>query len=59
MAETSMLDLHSNNGEVWALGWRCMACGEIIDSTIVANRQWPARSTVNRSRQKVGPIILQ
>jgi len=41
------LDLHDHEGTYLTLpGWRCIACGEVLDPTILANRR---RRTVMRS----------
>ena len=28
-----------DSGEVWMPGWRCLACGEVIDSLILKHRK--------------------
>ncbi len=32
-------------------GWRCLLCGEILDSVIVANRTGPREPMLDRARQ--------
>lgn len=32
------LDLYAEDGTLWQRGWRCVACGDIVDRTILRHR---------------------
>ncbi len=38
MVRDCFIDLLDDTGKMWFLGWRCMVCGEIVDSVILINR---------------------
>lgn len=59
MVQASLSDLRNVGGEFWMRGWRCIQCGEILDATILANRQVRHKPEVNRSRQNLGPIAFR
>jgi hypothetical protein len=35
------LDVHGDSGHLWFRGWRCVACGDIVDPLILINRARP------------------
>lgn len=35
------LDVHGDTGHLWFRGWRCVACGNIVDPVILINRRRP------------------
>ena len=41
MYPIDLRDLASGSGQDRSRGWRCVACGEIIDETILCNRETP------------------
>ena len=41
------------------LGWRCIACGEIIDETILENRQIPERTGEKKVKERKQIIHLE
>jgi len=36
------LDVYGDTGHLWFRGWRCVACGDIVDPVILVNRRRPA-----------------
>ncbi len=40
-------DLIDETGQLHFSGWRCLACGEVIDPVILANRRQPNRATAS------------
>ncbi|RMH37779.1 MAG: hypothetical protein D6690_01425 [Nitrospirae bacterium] len=45
-------DIADDTGAIHFTGWRCVACGEIIDPVIAANRQHHQEPLLGRSRKK-------
>ncbi|HIE65468.1 MAG: hypothetical protein ABGX83_01185 [Nitrospira sp.] len=39
MAPETFQDLHDDTGRLCFSGYRCMACGEILDPVIMSNRE--------------------
>ena len=37
-------------------GWKCLLCGEVIDSVITANRKHPQEPKRNRARLRNGAV---
>lgn len=44
MVEEHLFDVQNPSGEVWIGGWRCVNCGEIVEATIMHNRQAVGRT---------------
>ncbi len=38
MVTDYLLDMEES-GDVWASSWRCLMCGEVVDSTILKHRE--------------------
>lgn len=52
MVPARMSDLMKETGELLCEGWRCVNCGEVVDSVVLKNRlnpQEPAREKTRRS----------
>lgn len=47
-------NLWGDTGALSFQGWRCLSCGEILDSVITNNRMSPPASSVGRARIKRG-----
>jgi hypothetical protein len=47
-------DLGDDTGALNFAGWRCVACGEILDPLIMKNRVGRPSPLVGRARQKAG-----
>lgn len=45
-------DLHDDTGSLSFSAWRCVACGEVLDPVIAANRSKHCRPMLGRSRKK-------
>ncbi len=50
MVPLTLVDVKASASCVSA-GWRCLLCGEILDSVIVANRTGPREPMLDRARQ--------
>jgi hypothetical protein len=38
MVRDSFVDLRDDTGRTWFEGWRCINCGEVIDSVVLTHR---------------------
>ena len=52
MIQDMFEDIADDTGAIHFTGWRCVACGEIIDPVIAANRQHHHEPLLGRSRKK-------
>jgi hypothetical protein len=41
MVRDRFMDFWDEGGQMYFSGWRCVVCGEIVDSVILANRTSP------------------
>jgi hypothetical protein len=46
------MDLQDNTGQIGMEAWRCMSCGEVIDSVILRNRVGPAPNLLYGTKQR-------
>ena len=52
MVEGIFEDLNDDTGSLQFKGWRCIICGEILDSVITSNRESRPSPLVGRARKK-------
>lgn len=52
MIQEMFENLWGDTGALSFQGWRCLSCGEIMDSVIAANRAFPPASSFGRARIK-------
>ncbi|MBI4000255.1 MAG: hypothetical protein HY348_00525 [Nitrospira defluvii] len=45
MVSEQMCDLRGTNRELYANGYRCLLCGDVVDATISENRKRPAEAS--------------
>ncbi len=50
MSQEVFEDLRDDTGVIFFAGWRCLICGEIIDSVISAHREQRPRPWVGKNR---------
>ena len=53
MIRQSFEDFEDDTGSIIFYGWRCLICGEIIDSTILTNRQTKPAPTTSKTRKRL------
>jgi hypothetical protein len=46
-------DIIDETGQLHFAGWRCLACGEVLDPVILANRRLPNRTSTPAGKQRV------
>lgn len=46
------IDLQDDTGQIGLTAWRCMSCGEVIDPTILRNREKPAPNLLYGTKQR-------
>ena len=46
------IDLQDDTGQIGLTAWRCMSCGEVIDPTILRNRENPAPNLLYGTKQR-------
>ena len=51
MSAERFADPIDGSGEYQFLGYRCLACGEVLDPVIVANRRLPAQANRHVSKK--------
>ncbi|MCL5953108.1 MAG: hypothetical protein M1509_01180 [Nitrospirae bacterium] len=51
MVEEEFSDLKDDSGSLNFRGWRCLLCGEIVDSVILSNRSHRPTPIVSRNRK--------
>jgi len=52
MVPDRFVDLADDTGQIEFGGWRCIACGNITDPVIVANRQGPPQTARKPLRKR-------
>jgi hypothetical protein len=51
------LDLYGDTGRLWFRGWRCVACGDIVDPVVLRNRTRPLpRVRARRTHRQVALV---
>lgn len=59
MFEERFQDLRDDMGQINFHGWRCSACGEVIDPVILGNRGvTPKRKQGSGVRERYTPFVL-
>lgn len=53
MVQARMSDLRKETGELLSEGWRCVNCGEVVDSVVLKNRLNPQDPARGKSRRSV------
>ncbi len=53
MAYECFQDMDDDTGNLFFYGWRCLLCGEILDSVIVSNRQNRPAPLLNRNKKLI------
>ena len=54
LMQKDALSNHLNDsGELWIVVWRCINCGEILDSLIVRNRKFMPKPSYDKSRMRI------
>ncbi len=56
MVPLTLVDVEASASCVSA-GWRCLLCGEILDSVIVANRNGPLEPMLGRRARPHGDMV--
>ena len=51
MVEAEFSDIKDDSGYLNFRGWRCLLCGEIVDSVILSNRMNRPSPIVSRNRK--------
>lgn len=46
------IDLQDDTGQIGLTAWRCTSCGEVIDPTILRNREQPAPNLLYGTKQR-------
>ncbi|HSN04248.1 MAG TPA: hypothetical protein VLS44_04650 [Nitrospira sp.] len=46
------IDLQDDTGQIGLTAWRCTSCGEVIDPTILRNREKPAPNLLYGTKQR-------
>lgn len=52
MCQVSLLDPLHESGQLWAVAWQCVNCGEIVDSLILRNRKNLPSPLIGHARLK-------
>lgn len=52
MVQDHFIDMASDNGGLWVTSWRCISCGEVLDQTILKNRQYSLQRDAGSFRGK-------
>jgi hypothetical protein len=53
MVKDRFMDFLDESGQMFFSGWRCLVCGEIIDSVILANRMDPPAVRKKHARHRI------
>ena len=53
MAYEVFQDMEDDTGNLYFYGWRCILCGEILDSVIVSNRKNRPEPLVSRNKKYI------
>jgi uncharacterized Zn finger protein len=51
MAYEVFQDMQDDTGNISFYGWRCIICGEILDSVIVSNRKNRPEPLINKNKK--------
>lgn len=51
MAYECFQDMEDDTGNLFFYGWRCILCGEILDSVIMSNRKNRPEPLVSKNRK--------
>lgn len=46
------IDLQDDTGQIGLTAWRCTSCGEVVDPTILRNREQPAPNLLYGTKQR-------
>ena len=52
MVQDVFEDIRDDTGSLFFRGWRCVACGEILDPVIASNRETRPSPLLGRARKK-------
>jgi uncharacterized Zn finger protein len=53
MAYEVFQDMQDDTGNISFYGWRCIICGEILDSVIVSNRKNRPAPLINKNKKYI------
>ncbi len=59
MVKDRFTDLLDDTGKMQFLGWRCLACGEIVDLVILSNRIFPVLYKRRARRYFITQVIRE
>lgn len=53
MAYEFFQDMEDDTGNLFFYGWRCIICGEILDSVIMSNREKRPAPLINKNKKLI------
>jgi len=59
MVADSLVDMQESSIPMWMTGWRCVACGNIVDPTILRHRMIQQAGAAQLLQQDAAPPAIR